>query len=127
VHTRAGGARSARVRVEQGEERELRLVTDGRLGPSSASSAAEARFVTAVAVAVGFVDGHVRVVERLDASARALRVGDVLVRVDDEPVFSVAQADALLRGPADVAALVVVRRGARERSVRVPRTRHLRE
>ncbi len=127
VHTRAGGARSARVRVEQGEERELRLVTDGRLGPSSASSAAEARFVTAVAVAVGFVDGHVRVVELLDASARALRVGDVLVRVDDEPVFSVAQADALLRGPADVAALVVVRRGARERSVRVPRTRHLRE
>lgn len=127
THASAGGARSARVRVEQGEERELRLVTDGRLGPSSAPLAAEARFVTAVAVSVGFVDGQVRVVERLDASARALRVGDVLVRIDNEPVFSVAQADALLRGPADVAALVVVRRGARERSVRVPRTRHLRE
>ncbi|MEZ4253199.1 MAG: carboxypeptidase regulatory-like domain-containing protein [Polyangiales bacterium] len=126
-HASAGTATSARVRVARGETSELRLVTNGRLAREDESSATSARFVTGVAVRVAFVDGSVRVVERLDASARALRVGDRIVEVDTEPVFSVAQADGLLRGPADVPAMLVVRRGARERSVRVPRTRHLRE
>lgn len=126
-HPSAGMATSSRVRVSRGDESEVRLVTDGRLARDDTSTSTRARFVTGVAVRVAIVDGVVRVVERLDASARALRVGDVIVSVDGEPVFAAAQGDALLRGPADVPALLVVRRGARERSVRVPRMRHLRE
>jgi len=126
-HPSAGTATSARLRILRGEETEARLVTDGRLAREDSSSSTRARFVTGVAARVAVVDGAVRVVERLDASARALRVGDVIVSVDGEPVFAAAQADALLRGPADVPALIVVRRGANERSVRAPRARHLRE
>jgi len=102
-------------------------VTDGRLARDDTGASTSARFVTGVAVRIAVVDGAVRVVERLDASARALRVGDVITSIDGEPVFAAAQADALLRGPADVPALIVVRRGANERSVRASRARHLRE
>lgn len=126
-HPSAGSATSARIRMLRGETTEIRLVTDGRLARDDTSSSTSARFVTGVAVRVAVVDGAVRVVERLDASARTLRVGDVITSIDGEPVFAAAQADALLRGPADVPALIVVRRGANERSVRVSRARHLRE
>jgi hypothetical protein len=126
-HPSAGSATSARIRILRGETTEVRLVTDGRLAREDTSGSTSARFVTGVAVRVAVVDGAVRVVERLDASARTLRVGDVITSIDGESVFAAAQADALLRGPADVPALIVVRRGANERSVRVSRARHLRE
>jgi hypothetical protein len=72
----------------------------------------------AVAIAIGYAQGEVRVTEVLSASAKAagLRVGDVLSAVDGEAVLAASHGRALLRGTAGtVAAIEVTRNGKRVR------------
>jgi hypothetical protein len=72
----------------------------------------------AVAIAIGYAQGEVRVTEVLSASAKAagLQVGDVLSAVDGEAVLAASQGRALLRGTAGtVAAIEVTRSGKRLR------------
>ncbi|MBX3250547.1 MAG: carboxypeptidase regulatory-like domain-containing protein [Myxococcales bacterium] len=123
AHPTAGSAESPRARVDAGGETEVRLVTNARLVVAEEEETA-GRFVTGVAVALSSAGNVVRVAEVLDPSARVLRVGDVLVSVDGEPVLAASHALGLLRGPVGVRAFVEVRRGGAFRRVSAPRVRH---
>jgi hypothetical protein len=79
-----------------------------------------------VGVAITLRDGGGRVrVTAVRAGSEAERAGvrraDVLVAVDDTPVDTAARADALLRGPAGVEAVLELTRGARRLTLPVTR------
>jgi S1-C subfamily serine protease len=77
-----------------------------------------------VAIEVATVGGRVQItwVAEGSAAARAgLRVGDVVLSVDDDAVEVASQARSRLRGPAGVSAVIEVTRGDRSKHVRAPR------
>ena len=122
-HPSAGRARSAPVRVDAGEERSLRLVTNARVAEPSHERVPS--FVVGVPVEVERRGDEV-VVTQVHGSGVGLRPSDVLLAIDGEPVLAASQARALLRGPAGVSASVRLRRGGRVRTVDAPRLRHAR-
>ncbi len=123
THPSAGQAVSPRVRAEAGEERSLRLITDGRVSTTVAQ--APPTFSVGVPVEVER-RGDAVVVSRVYDESANLRPGDVLIEIDGEAVLAASQARAMLRGPAGVGATVRIQRAGRERTLRAPRVRHAR-
>ena len=116
-HPEAGRGRSrAAVRVVALETTsDVEVPLSGRIGAGAGT--ASGGFVEGVAAAVeAKSDGLVLswVGQGSAADAAGLRVGDYLVSIDGETPRSAGRANALLRGPQGVRAVVVLIRGGRD-------------
>jgi len=120
----AGTLESARIQVDaEAETRGLRFRLPRRVEVEAVAEAPE--FRTGVAAEVVRRGEAVTISAVQGAAARSLRVGDVLISVEDEAVLAAAQARSMLRGPAGDTATLVVRRNGRELRRRVARERYL--
>ncbi|MEM9071342.1 MAG: carboxypeptidase-like regulatory domain-containing protein, partial [Myxococcota bacterium] len=123
THPSAGSAESARLQVDPGQESDVRVVLDGRLAPPEEEDASP-QFRVAVPIEVERRGGDIVIVRVVGTGGtNALRPGDVLLAIDDEPVFAAAQARAMLRGPDGQQSVIQVRRRGRTRRVVVRRRR----
>jgi protocatechuate 3,4-dioxygenase beta subunit len=123
-HPSAGNARATQaLRLEPGSaSRTVELRMDGRYAEAEEDMGPGLEH--GVAIEVATVGGAVQItwVAEGSAAARAgLRVGDVVLSVDDDAVEVASQARSRLRGPAGVSAVIEVARGDRSKHVRAPR------
>lgn len=96
----------------------LAASADGRA--ETADEAPAARIFTLPPIELRWQDGPV-VAQVAASGATALRVGDRLLEIDGEPVLSLAQARAMLRGAPGSRVRVRVRRGGKAEELRLTR------